>query len=422
MPLYLKAHSQGEYIFDHAWADAYERAGGRYYPKLVSAAPFSPVTGPRLISRAGDAGRAMLVDGALALCKKFGVSTVGINFPTREEWDFMGERGLLLRQNQQYHWHNPGYATFEDFLASLSSNRRKTIRRERRDAVKGLEIVRLTGADLTEDAWDAFFEFYMDTGSRKWGSPYLNRPFFSMLGERMGDKVLLIMAKRGGRWIAGALNLLGADCVYGRNWGCVEDVPFLHFELCYLSGHRSRHREPAGAGRGGGAGPTQDRAGLSADSGLFRTLHRRPRAARARRAVPGGREAGGAGRDGLARRGILAVQAGGVMSWPPEVELRGNHAWLIPLRPDHAANLAEASAEGELWRIWYTNVPKPEDMAEEIEARLAKQAAGGCLPFAVLDPATMRAVGMTCYWNVDAEAKRVEIGATWYRRSVSARR
>ena len=233
MPLYLKSHSQGEYIFDHGWADAYERAGGRYYPKLVSAAPFSPVTGPRLISRAGDAGRAMLVDGALALCRKFGVSTVGINFPTREEWDFMGERGLLLRQNQQYHWHNPGYETFEDFLASLSSNRRKTIRRERRDAVKGLEIVRLTGADLTEDTWDAFFAFYMDTGARKWGSPYLNRPFFSMLGERMADKVLLIMAKRGGRWIAGALNLLGDDCVYGRNWGCLEDVPFLHFELCY---------------------------------------------------------------------------------------------------------------------------------------------------------------------------------------------
>ena len=233
MPLYLKSHSQGEYIFDHGWADAYERAGGRYYPKLVSAAPFSPVTGPRLISRVGDEGRGMLVEGALSLCRKFGVSTVGINFPTRAEWDFMGARGLLLRQNQQYHWHNPGYDTFEDFLASLSSNRRKTIRRERRDAVKGLEIVRLTGADLTEDAWDAFFAFYMDTGSRKWGSPYLNRPFFSMLGERMADKVLLIMARRDGRWIAGALNLLGDDCVYGRNWGCVEDVPFLHFELCY---------------------------------------------------------------------------------------------------------------------------------------------------------------------------------------------
>ena len=233
MPLYLKSHSQGEYIFDHGWAEAYERAGGRYYPKLVSAAPFSPVTGPRLISRVGDGGRAMLVEGALALCKKFGVSGVGVNFPTREEWAFMGARGMLQRTNQQYHWHNPGYDSFEGFLATLSSGRRKTIRRERRDAVQGLEIVRLTGADLTEDAWDAFFGFYMDTGSRKWGSPYLNRAFFSMLGERMADRVLLIMARRDGRWIAGALNLLGADCVYGRNWGCVEDVPFLHFELCY---------------------------------------------------------------------------------------------------------------------------------------------------------------------------------------------
>jgi len=233
MPLYLKSHSQGEYIFDHGWAEAYERAGGRYYPKLVSAAPFSPVTGPRLISRVGDAGRERLIDGALALCKRFGVSTLGLNFLTREEWDFLGTRGLLQRQNQQYHWHNPGYGSFEDFLASLSSNRRKTIRRERRDAVKGLEILRLSGSDLTEDAWDAFFGFYMDTGARKWGSPYLNRAFFSMLGERMADEVLLIMARRDGRWIAGALNLLGADCVYGRNWGCVEDVPFLHFELCY---------------------------------------------------------------------------------------------------------------------------------------------------------------------------------------------
>ncbi len=233
MPLYLKSHSQGEYIFDHGWADAYERAGGRYYPKLVSAAPFSPVTGPRLISRVGDEGRAMLVEGALALCKRFGASTLGINFPTRAEWDFMGARGLLLRQNQQYHWHNPGYARFEDFLATLSSSRRKTIRRERRDAVKDLEIVRLTGADLVEAHWDAFYAFYMDTGSRKWGTPYLNRRFFSLLSERMADKVLLIMARRDGRWIAGALNLLGDDCVYGRNWGCLEDVPFLHFELCY---------------------------------------------------------------------------------------------------------------------------------------------------------------------------------------------
>jgi hypothetical protein len=145
----------------------------------------------------------------------------------------MGAHGMLLRQNQQYHWLNPGYASFDDFLGALSSARRKTIRRERREAGAGVEIRRFTGAELTEDHWDAFFAFYMDTGSRKWGRPYLNRRFFSLLGERMADKVLLIMAAREGRWIAGALNLIGGDCLYGRNWGCIEDVPFLHFELCY---------------------------------------------------------------------------------------------------------------------------------------------------------------------------------------------
>ena len=236
MPLYLKSHSQGEYVFDHAWADAYERAGGRYYPKLTAAAPFSPVTGPRLLVRADvdrEVGWTALLDGALTLTGRFGASTLGVNFPTEDEWRFMGERGLLLRQNQQYHWFNAGYASFEEFLAALSSGRRKTIRRERREAAAEVEIVRLSGADLTEDHWDAFFAFYMDTGSRKWGQPYLNRRFFSLLGERMADKVLLILARRGGRWIAGALNLIGGDCLFGRNWGCLEDVPFLHFELCY---------------------------------------------------------------------------------------------------------------------------------------------------------------------------------------------
>jgi len=235
-PLYLKSHSQGEYIFDHSWADAYERAGGKYYPKLLCASPFSPVTGPRLLVR-GDVdleeGRRYLLGGALALCDRFDVSNLGINFPTEAEWAFMGEQGLLLRQNQQYHWHNGGYATFDDFLGALSSGRRKTIRRERRDANAGLEIHMLTGKDLSEEHWDAFYQFYMDTGSRKWGRPYLNRLFFSLLGERMADRVLLVMARRGGRWIAGALNLIGGDCLYGRNWGCLEDVPFLHFELCY---------------------------------------------------------------------------------------------------------------------------------------------------------------------------------------------
>lgn len=236
MPLYLKSHSQGEYVFDHAWADAYDRAGGRYYPKLTAASPFSPVTGPRLLVREDldrQAGWRALLDGALTLCGRFGASTLGVNFPTGDEWRFMGERGMLLRQNQQYHWFNAGYETFDDFLAALSSSRRKTIRRERREAALGLDIVRLTGGDIGEAHWDAFFGFYMDTGSRKWGHPYLNRRFFSLLGERMADRALLVMARRGGAWIAGALNLIGGDCLFGRNWGCLEDVPFLHFELCY---------------------------------------------------------------------------------------------------------------------------------------------------------------------------------------------
>ena len=235
-PVYLKSHSQGEYVFDHSWADAYERAGGRYYPKLICAAPFSPVTGPRLLVRPDvdrDAGRRMLLSGAIAVCEKMDVSTLGVNFPTEDEWGFMGGQGMLLRQNQQYHWLNNGYATFDDFLGALSSGRRKTIRRERRDSNAGLEIHALTGRDLKEEHWDAFYAFYMDTGARKWGRPYLNRLFFSLLGERMADRVLLLLARRDGRWIAGALNLIGGDCLYGRNWGCLEEVPFLHFELCY---------------------------------------------------------------------------------------------------------------------------------------------------------------------------------------------
>ncbi len=236
MPLYLKSHSQGEYVFDHAWADAYERAGGRYYPKLQCAAPFSPVTGPRLIMREDgprEAAERALLGGALTLCERLNASSLHVTFPLEPEWTRLGEAGFLLRQDQQYHWFNQGYATFEDFLAALSSGRRKTIRRERRDAQAGLEILALTGADIAEEHWDAFFGFYMDTGGRKWGRPYLNRLFFSLIGERMADKILLIMARRNGRWIAGALNLIGADALYGRNWGCVEDVPFLHFELCY---------------------------------------------------------------------------------------------------------------------------------------------------------------------------------------------
>ena len=236
MPLYLKSHSQGEYVFDHSWAQAYERAGGRYYPKLQCAAPFSPVTGPRLLVRADidpAIARRTLLGGAVSLAERLEASSLHITFPSQDDWTFLGDEGLLQRQDQQYHWHNAGYATFDDFLGALSSNRRKTIRRERRDAQAGLEIIGLTGETLTEEAWDAFYQFYEDTGARKWGRPYLNRQFYSQLGQTLGDRVLLVMAKRGDRYIAGALNLLGDDCIYGRNWGAVEDVPFLHFELCY---------------------------------------------------------------------------------------------------------------------------------------------------------------------------------------------
>lgn len=236
IPGYLKSHSQGEYVFDHSWADAYERAGGRYYPKLLAAVPFTPVTGPRFLAHPdADAAtvRQALLQGAVALTERLGVSSLHVNFPTRDDWDAMGEAGLLLRQDMQYVWRNGGYQTFDDFLAALSSSRRKTIRRERREARAGLDIRVLTGADITEAHWDAFFAFYMDTGSRKWGRPYLTRDFFSRLGATMADRIALVMAFRDGIAIAGALNLIGRDALYGRQWGALEEVPFLHFELCY---------------------------------------------------------------------------------------------------------------------------------------------------------------------------------------------
>ncbi len=236
MPLYLKGHSQGEYVFDHAWADAYERAGGRYYPKLLSAVPFTPATGPRLLAHPhADAGtvREALLQGAVGLAEQAGVSSLHINFPTHKEWTGMGDAGLLLRQDIQFIWRNGGYETFEDFLAALSSSRRKTIRRERREAQAGLDIRVLTGGEIQEAHWDAFFAFYMDTGSRKWGRPYLTRDFFSRVGSTMADRIALVMAFRDGQAIAGALNFIGRDALYGRQWGALDDVPFLHFELCY---------------------------------------------------------------------------------------------------------------------------------------------------------------------------------------------
>ncbi|MES2834465.1 MAG: GNAT family N-acetyltransferase [Pseudomonadota bacterium] len=236
MPLYLKGNSQGEYVFDHSWADAYEKAGGRYYPKLLGAVPFTPATGPRFLTHPdGDPAtvRVALLQGALTLVERLGVSSLHVNFPIEPEWRAMGEAGLLRRQDIQYVWRNDGYQTFDDFLTALSSNRRKTIRRERREAQAGLDIRVLTGADITEAHWDAFFAFYMDTGSRKWGRPYLTRDFFSRVGATMADRIALVMAFRDGQPIAGALNFIGRDALYGRQWGALDEVPFLHFELCY---------------------------------------------------------------------------------------------------------------------------------------------------------------------------------------------
>jgi predicted N-acyltransferase len=237
MPCYVKSHSRGEYVFDYGWAEAFERAGGDYYPKLQVAVPFTPATGPRLLARPGplaDAVRGGLADALVEITTASGLSSAHVTFLTEPEWRALGERGFLLRNDQQFHWENPGYASFEGFLTALASRKRKTIRRERKEALEpGIEVAWLTGSDLTEAVWDAFFAFYMDTGSRKWGRPYLTREFFSIVGEKMRDRILLVMAKRAGRWIAGAINFLGFDAIYGRNWGAIEHHPFLHFELCY---------------------------------------------------------------------------------------------------------------------------------------------------------------------------------------------
>lgn len=233
MPMYLKSHSQGEFVFDHSWAHAYERAGGSYYPKLQVSVPFSPVTGPRLLAR-DKPSRLMLLNAAVQFAERMEVSSLHITFPTFEEWSDMGDAGLLLRKDQQFIWSNDGYGTFAEFLAALSSRKRKNIRKERGQALaNGITIETLTGPALQEHHWDAFYEFYIDTSSRKWGRPYLNRTFFSLIGERMADKVVLVLCQREGRYIAGALNLLGSDALFGRNWGCIEDHPCLHFEACY---------------------------------------------------------------------------------------------------------------------------------------------------------------------------------------------
>jgi len=237
VPCYLKNHSQGEYVFDRGWADAYERAGGRYYPKLQASVPFTPATGPRLLVRPDldrERIRSTLAAGLIGLCQATEASSVHVTFAREEEWKFLGAQGFLLRNDQQFHWHNQSYVSFEDFLGSLNSRHRKAIRRERREALSnGISVHHLTGEGITAEAWDAFFEFYMETGSRKWGRPYLTRAFYSEIGRTMADDVLLVMAKRNGRWIAGAINFIGSDTLFGRHWGAVEHHPFLHFEICY---------------------------------------------------------------------------------------------------------------------------------------------------------------------------------------------
>ncbi len=248
-PLYAKSHSQGEYVFDHNWAHAWEQAGGHYYPKLQIAVPFTPVTGRRLLTRPGyeALGRAALVQGALELAGRHGLSSLHVTFCTEDETAAGAEMGLLTRASQQFHWANRGYATFDDFLADLSSRKRKNIRKERETARRfGGEIVRLTGAELEPRHWASFWAFYQDTGSRKWGRPYLKRAFFDHLHETMADDVLLVLALRHGRPIAGALNLIGRDALYGRYWGAIEDHACLHFELCYYQAidHAIAHGVP----------------------------------------------------------------------------------------------------------------------------------------------------------------------------------
>jgi predicted N-acyltransferase len=237
VPLYLKRHSYGEYVFDHGWAAAYERAGGRYYPKLQGAVPFTPVPGPRLLVAPGaerEPIRRALVRGLVELAESQPVSSLHITFPDEADAEALAEGGLMLRTGLQYHWTNEGYRSFDDFLAALNSRKRKAVRKERREvAESGVALTVLTGGEIEPRHWDAFFDFYISTSDRKWGSPYLTREFFDELGRRMPERVALVVAERDGKLVAGALNLIGADALYGRNWGCAGDFRFLHFEACY---------------------------------------------------------------------------------------------------------------------------------------------------------------------------------------------
>ncbi|MEM8921755.1 MAG: GNAT family N-acetyltransferase, partial [Pseudomonadota bacterium] len=235
LPLYVKNHSRGEFVFDYAWADALERAGGRYYPKLVSAIPFTPVAGRRRLATGPHAQE--VKDAVLAAAVKLAdandLSSLHINFIDEFERAHLDALGLLIRQDQQFHWFNNGYESFDDFLAALASRKRKNLKKERATAQDAVRFEHLTGDQLTETHWDIFFRFYVDTGDRKWGTPYLTRDAFSLLSERMADKILLILAYDGDRPIAGAMNLIGSEALYGRYWGRAEERPCLHFETCY---------------------------------------------------------------------------------------------------------------------------------------------------------------------------------------------
>ncbi len=236
VPLYSKSHSYGEYVFDYGWADAFERAGGRYYPKLISAVPFTPVPGPRLLLRpdAPPETRDHLIAAMVELCNRRRISSVHVTFPQQADAEALSEAGFLQRVGQQFHWTNNGYRDFDDYLTALNSRKRKAVRKERREALAdGLEIEVLTGSDLKSRHWDAFYRFYLATSDRKWGQAYLNRKFFELVGERMPENVVLVMAQHGGKYVAGALNLLGKETIYGRNWGSYGDYKFLHFECCY---------------------------------------------------------------------------------------------------------------------------------------------------------------------------------------------
>ena len=291
-PLYVRGDSYGEYVFDHGWAHAYERAGGRYYPKLLCGVPFSPVPGPRLLVRPGEfaeQARAALASAMIEVARRSGLSSVHVNFLPKEEWDYLGELGFLKRLGQQYHWYNDGYRSFDDFLAALNSRKRKTIRKERRTLEEwGLTFEALTGNDLGEEHWDLFHRFYRNTVDRKWGGAYLTRDFFFRLHETMADRTVLIVGRREGKIVCGALNMRGADTLYGRNWGCDTRLSLPAFRGLLLSGHRLCDPRGPPAGRGRGPGPAQDPARLRPRRNLQRALDRRPQF------PPGGRRLSGA--------------------------------------------------------------------------------------------------------------------------------